>query len=88
MKKQIENLSANNVRVPLLITYKNVLENMQRENKNLQTSNGLDKSKYTQKNTHVYLLFGAMGHHAPAGRSISLSLLAMEDLWLNARMNE
>ena len=51
--------------------------------KNLQTSNGLDKRKYTKINTHVYLLFGAMGHHALAGRSTSLSLLVMEELWLN-----
>ena len=48
---------------------------------NLQTSYGLDKNK------HVYLLFGAMGHHALAGRSTSLPLLAMEELWLNEGMN-
>ena len=58
-----------------------------KENENLQTSNGLDKRKYTKQNTQVYLLFGAMGHHALAGRSTSLSLLAMEELWLNGRMN-
>ena len=61
--------------------------NLQRENENLQTSYALDKSKETKQNTHVYLLFGAMGHHAMAGRSASLSLLAMEELWLNGRMN-
>ena len=83
----MENPLANNVGVPLLITYKNILENLQRENENLQTSNGLDKIKYTKQNTHVYLLFGAMGHHALAGRSTSLSLLEMEELWLNGRMN-
>ena len=89
MKNQMENPSANNVRVPLLITCKNVLENLQRENENPQTSNGLDKRKYTKQNTHVYLLFGAMGHHALARRStsLSLSLLAMEELWINGRMN-
>ena len=54
---------------------------------NLQTSYRLDKSKEKKQNTHVYLLFGAMGHHALAGRSTSLSLLAMEDLWLNEGMN-
>ena len=45
-----------------------------KENENLQTRNGLDKIKYTKQNTHVYLLFGAMAHHALAGRSTSLSL--------------
>ena len=48
--------------------------NLQRQNENLQTSYGLDKSKEIKQNTHVYLLFGAMGHHALAGRSTSLSL--------------
>ena len=48
--------------------------NLQRENKNLQTSYGLDKSKEIKHNTHVYLLFGAMGHHALARKSTSLSL--------------
>ena len=48
--------------------------NLEIENENLQTSYGLDKSKETKKNTHVYLLFGAMGHHALARRSTSLSL--------------
>ena len=57
--------------------------NLQRENENLQTSYGLDKSKEIKQNTHVYLLFGAMGHHALARRSTSLSHLAMEELWLN-----
>ena len=38
--------------------------NLQRENENLQTSYGLDKRKEKKQNTHVYLLFGAMGHHA------------------------
>ena len=61
--------------------------NLQRENENLQTRYGLDKSKEIKQNTHVYLLFGAMGHHALAGRSTSLSLLAMEELWLNDGMN-
>ena len=31
----------------------------------------------------LYLSFGEMGHHALAGRSTSLSHLAMEELWLN-----
>ena len=57
--------------------------NLERENKNLQTSYGLDKNKETKQNTHVYLLFGAMGHHALAGRSTYLSHSAMEELWLN-----
>ena len=35
MKARMENPSANNVRLPLLITYKNVLENLQRENEKL-----------------------------------------------------
>ena len=61
--------------------------NLQRENKNLQTSYGLDKNKETKQNTHAYLLFGAMGHHALVGRSTSLSLLAMEELWLNGGMD-
>ena len=61
--------------------------NLERENENLQTSYRLDKSKETKQNTHVYLLFGAMGHHALAGRGTSLSLLAMEELWLNGGMN-
>ena len=41
---------------------------------NLQTSYELDKNKETKQNTHVYLLFGAMGHHVLAERSTSLSL--------------
>ena len=39
--------------------------------------------KKTHKQTMVYLFFGAMGHHALAGGSTSLSHSAMEDLWLN-----
>ena len=39
--------------------------------------------KQIHKQTMLYLLFGAMGHHALAGRSTSLSLLAMEELRLN-----
>ena len=43
--------------------------------------------KKIHEQTMVYLLFGAIGYHALDGRSTSLSLLAMEDLWLNGRMN-
>ena len=43
--------------------------------------------KQIHKKIMVYLLFGAMGHHALAGRSTSLSLLTMEELWLNGGMN-
>ena len=57
--------------------------NLQEEYENLQTSNGLNKSKEMKQNTQVYLFFGAMGHHALAGGSTSLSHLAMEGLWLN-----
>ena len=62
--------------------------NLQRENENLQTSYELDKSKEIKKNTHVYLLFGAMGHHALAGRSTSLSLGygGVMDQWRNEWM--
>ena len=40
--------------------------------------------KKTHKQIAVYLFFGAMGHHALAGGSTSLSHSAMEEeLWLN-----
>ena len=39
------------------------------------------------KYTMVYLLFGVMGHHSLVGRSTSLSLLVLEELWLNEGMN-
>ena len=57
--------------------------NLQGEYENLQTSCGLKKSKEMKQNTQVYLFFGAMDHHALAGRSTSLSHSAMEELWLN-----
>ena len=41
---------------------------------NLQTSYELNKRKEMKQNTQVYLFFGAMGHHALAGGSTSLSL--------------
>ena len=47
---------------------------LQRENENLQTSYRLGESKEMKQNTHVYLVFGARGHHALVGRSTSLSL--------------
>ena len=40
----------------------------------MQTNNGLDKSKQTKQNTHVYLIFGGMGYRTLAGRNTSLSL--------------
>ena len=77
-KEMVVSPSANKVRASLLITCKQLLETI-----NLQTSYGLNKRKETKPNTQVYLFFGAMGHHALAGRSTSLSHLAMEELWLN-----
>ena len=58
--------------------------NLQEEYKKyLQTNYGLNKSKEMKQNTQLYLFFGAMGHHALAGGSTSLSHSAMEELWLN-----
>ena len=57
--------------------------NLEEEYENLETRYGLNKSKEMKQNTQVYLFFGAMGHHALAGGSTSLSHSAMEDLWLN-----
>ena len=57
--------------------------NLQGEYEKLQTSYGLNKSKEMKQNTQVYLIIGAMGHHALVGRSTSLSHSAMEELWLN-----
>ena len=52
--------------------------NLEEEYENLQTRYGLNKSKEMKQNTQVYLFFGAMGHHALAGGSTSLSHSAME----------
>ena len=50
---------------------------------NLQSSYGLNKIKEMKQTKQVYLFFGAMGHHALAGGSTSISHSAMEELWLN-----
>ena len=70
-------------------TYKQLLEIKDLQNKlrnKPARKYGLENNQATKKKHEqikVYLFFGAMGHHALAGRSTSLSHLAMEELWLN-----